>query len=356
MMLAFGGGGQFAGKEPPRPLGVAMWETLCDSEATCGGHRQAKSIPLMTLALPSSINSNGIFPFLAQLASVENEESIELDFAELRRVSPGALVGLVATVTRWMRQGKQVFFLNLNQCAITGYLQRMDVLRTCGIDVPESFTRHESRGRFVPVQPVRPDVEKLGHDLAACLAPGGDDYEHPMASLYDLSWYVFTETANNARQHSRGLGYVAAQVARQEGLLRLAVADNGKGIRQSFIEAGLPWADGLSDGPAILKALDAKISSKGSPANEGVGMTLISSLVKQSNGWLLVVSGAGVVRLEPGKEPLVQCLPLEARYEGTLVVTAFRQKEVTDFASLLHEAKMQNGLLPNRGITGSFQP
>ena len=309
----------------------------------------------MHLRIPTQINADGLLPFLSHLSTAGDATEIDLDFAGLRRVSPGALVALVAAVTRWLRQQRKVSFLNLDQCAITGYLQRMDALSACGADLPETFRRHESRGRFVPVQLVDHEVDQMGHEMAACMAPGGDEYGHPHASLYDLAWYVFTETANNARQHSRGFGYAAAQVARTEGLVRLAVADNGKGIRQSFIDAGLVWAEELTDGEAILRALDPRVSSKGHPTNEGVGLTLVSGLVRQTRGWLLVVSGKGVVRLRPGKTPEVQLLPENGRFDGTLVVTAFRQSDVTDFAALLHGAKFDAGLLRTGVQSGNFK-
>ncbi len=246
-------------------------------------------------------------------------------------------------------------FLNLDRCAITGYLQRMDVLKTCGADLPENFRRHEARGRFMPVQLVDHDVDRMGDEMACCLAPGGEEYEHPLAALHNLAWYVFTETANNARQHSRGFGYAAAQVARSEGLVRLAVGDNGKGIRQSFVDAGLPWVGEMNDGQAILKALEPKVSSRGRPTNEGVGLTLVSGLVKQTRGWLLVVSGTGVVRLVPGRSPEMLTLPDGGHFPGTLVITAFRQKDVTDFASLLHDAKIESGLLRRNVQSGTFK-
>lgn len=207
----------------------------------------------------------------------------------------------------------------------------------------------------MPVQLVDHDVEKMGQELASCLAPGGEDYDHPHAAMYDLAWYVFTEMANNVRQHSRGLGYAAAQTMRSEGLVRLAIADNGKGIRQSFVDAGLPWSHDVNDAEAILKALTSKISSKGRPTNEGVGLTLVSGLVKQAHGWLLVVSGRGVVILKPGGEPNVSVLPSGASFDGTLVVAAFRQQHVKNFADLLHEAKVKAGLLQIRPSVGNFK-
>lgn len=310
----------------------------------------------MRLQLPAQINAEGLLPFLSLLSSVAETEDIQLDFSGLRRVSPGGLVALVSMVTRWLRQHKKVVFVNLDRCAITGYLQRMDVLRVCGAELPEHFCRHDARGRFMPLRLIDHEVERMGAEMAACLAPGGEVYEHPLEGLYSLAWYVFTETANNARQHSLGLGYAAAQVARSEGLVRLAVGDNGRGIRQSFIDAGLSWAHTMTDGEAILKALEPKVSSRGRPTNEGVGLTLVSGLVNQTRGWLLVVSGTGVVRVAPGRAPEVLHLPACGYFAGTLVVTAFRQKDVTDFASLLHDAKIQAGLLRSSVSTGTFKP
>ena len=309
----------------------------------------------MRLKLPANINADGLLPFLSLLASVGDETEIEMDFAGLRRVSPGGLLALVATTTRWLRQHRKVIFSNLDRCAITGYLQRMDVFRACGVDLPEAFVRHDSRGRFVPVSLIDHGVDAMGSELAACLAPGGEEFGNPHAALYDLAWYVFTEVANNARQHSRGLGYAAAQAARTEGLVRLAIADHGRGIRQSFIDAGLSWAAELDDGTAILRALEPKVSSRGRPTNEGVGLTLVSGLVRQTQGWLLVVSGSGVVTIKQGGAPAVQTLPDSGYFQGTLVVTAFRRDHVNDFAALLHEAKIQAGLLRKGGSSGRFQ-
>ena len=145
-------------------------------------------------------------------------------------------------------------------------------------------------------------------------------------------------------------------MTRSAGLVRLAVADNGRGIRQSFVDAGLSWAEGLSEGEAILAALEPRVSSRGRPTNEGVGLTLVSGLVRQTRGWLLVVSGTGAVRLRPGNAPEVQLLPDGGRFDGTLVVTAFRQQDVTDFAALLHAVKIQAGLLQTGAQAGRFQP
>ncbi len=270
-----------------------------------------------------------------------------MDFSELRRVTPAGLVALAATVFRWQRENRSVRFEGLKACSILGYLQRMDLFKTLGIELREKFSRHEAKGRFVPIRLIDHEVDKMGTELAGCLAPGGEDYEHPMAHLYSLSWYILTEIANNARQHSGGKGFVSAQVNRTEGFVRLAIADNGRGILKSF--DGFDWSKNMTDAEAIKKALLPTVSCKGSPTNEGVGLTLVAELVKQTKGWFLIVSGGGTVQIAPYKSFEVKDLPNAARYQGTLVVLTFAQQNVGDYAEQLHAAKIKAGLLQRPG-------
>lgn len=300
----------------------------------------------MRLALPEIVNADGLLPFLSLIGTGSGEHEVTLDFGALRRVSPAALVALSAQVSTWRQAGVAVHADGLDRCSILGYLQRMDLLEVCGFSRPEKFSRHDARGRFVPVRAIDHRVEEMGSDMALCVAPGGDDWEHPLAGLYDLVWYVLTEMGNNVRQHSGGTGFVCAQVGAAEGLVRLAIADNGRGILRSFREVGLSWAAGLDDTGAILKALEPRVSSKGSPTNEGVGLTLTAKMAELASAWLLVASGRGVVRWNPGSGKLhTDTLPEAGTYPGTLIAITFRQDRVRDFAQLLDQAKRASGLL-----------
>jgi hypothetical protein len=308
----------------------------------------------MEILLPKRVNAEGLLPFLGTLATPPNGEQVVVDFSDLRWVSPAALAALACAVERWRRAQHPVIFRGLEQCTITEYLQRMDILRVCDVDLPEHFKRHEAKGRFVPVQKVETPVDVMGSAMAACIAPGGEDYGHPMSALYDFIWYVITETANNVRQHSGGVGYATAQVTQAEGFVRLAIADNGRGIRQSFINAGLPWAAALDDVGAIQKALLPLVSSKGTPTNEGVGLTLSTGLAKLAKAWMLIVSGRGLARLLPDGRQEFSELPSGGFYHGTLVALTFKQAHITDFAQLLMAAKVEAGLLQSPGTRGNF--
>ncbi len=307
------------------------------------------------VTLPAYIHAEGLPSFLGLIGQSISDKDIVVDFGPLRRVSPAGMVSLVATVKRWQREGHRVFFDNMEACAITGYLQRMDLFNTCGLKLPEKFVRHESAGRFVPVRKLEYPVENLGNEMAACVAPGGDDLGHPMESLYDLTWYVLTEVANNTRQHSGGLGFASAQVISSTGLVRIAIADNGKGILQSFRDAGFGWARNLDDAGAINRALEPFVSSKGSPTNEGVGLTLVAGLARQTKAWLLIVSGKARLTMGNNGNIRSEALPNGAEYKGTLLAMTIPQKTVKDFAALLTVAKSEAGLLRSPGLTGNFE-
>jgi len=102
----------------------------------------------MILTLPERIHADGLLPFIGHLSGVGQEQEIQINFEFLKRVTPAGLVVLVATVTKWLRESRRVELVNLGKCVITGYLQRMDVLKACGATLPESFQRHVAKGRL----------------------------------------------------------------------------------------------------------------------------------------------------------------------------------------------------------------
>ncbi|MCX6952724.1 MAG: hypothetical protein NTV51_11250 [Verrucomicrobia bacterium] len=314
----------------------------------------AASKTVHRIVLPAQINARGLLDFLALIGQPIEADLIALDFTGLQRIYPAGVTALVAVIKYWERCGKTISYEGLTECAITSYLQRLGVLASCGIGLPERFRRFEPKGRFVPLQPIGLDVTGLGNAMAACVAPGGDDLDHPLSGLHDLVWYVVTELANNVRQHSGGTGCASAQVTRADGFVRLALADNGKGILKSFQDAGLPWSQDLNDQDAILKAIKPRISSKGTPTNEGVGLTLVTEMVRQTEAWLLIVSGHGVLTLEPNGKVESRLLAGSGTYPGTLVGVTIRQSGVQDFAALLTAAKVEAGLLHRHNPTARF--
>lgn len=194
----------------------------------------------------------------------------------------------------------------------------------------------------------------MGSEVASCIAPGGDDYEHRLSHIHSLAFYVITETANNVRQHSRGKGFISSQVTREDGLVRIALADNGRGILRSFQDAGFDWSADMDHTGAILKALEARVSSSMNEINKGVGLTLVLGLTRLMSAWLLIVSGNGVYTLNAKGEGNIRLLPDGGFYRGTLIGLTFAQSAVDDFPDLLHRAKVQAGLLRDNVVKINF--
>lgn len=180
----------------------------------------------------------------------------------------------------------------------------------------------------------------------SCFAPGGDDYGHPNAGFYDFLVYAVTEMGNNIRQHSSGIGFAAVQSSQVDGMVHLALADNGCGVLRIFQRVELPWSRDMTDEAAILKAIEPRVSCKSGQPNEGVGLTILSSVVSKMKGWLMVASGAGMARLTPRSGLEAGQLPDGGHYHGTLVALTIRRSAAATFSDYLQATKIDKGLLP----------
>jgi hypothetical protein len=309
------------------------------------------------LTVPKTINADGLLPFLGLLAAHADAAELRIDFGGLRRVSPAGLAALTAFMAGRERQRLATKVVGLETCGIRDYLRRMNLLRLCGWeDGEESFARRDPGGRFVPLEEIGHRVEDLGARIAACIAPGGEDYESANGGLYDAAWYLITEMANNVRQHSRGVGFVAAQTTQADGFVRIAIADCGCGIPGSLKEAGFPRVRDLADEDIIEQAMAARVSSKGQPSNEGVGLTLSARIVDLMGGHMLVASGGGSVIRSGQAMPKKGGFGRGARFPGTLVAISFRRSAAADFESKLHQAKELEIPLRASPNPATFQP
>lgn len=158
---------------------------------------------------------------------------MELNLARVKFWVPGATAALLAAVRRWQESEVPVTFAGIEECEALCYFQRMDVVTLLGIELPEHFHRHSGTSRFVEVKEIGASVmtytDALPDEIARCIVPNP---EHVDARM--LATYIMGEIINNCRQHSRGPGFVSAQVYPQKGEVRIGVADAGIGLRESF--------------------------------------------------------------------------------------------------------------------------
>jgi hypothetical protein len=207
----------------------------------------------------------------------------------------------------------------------------------------------------VPLEEIGHDTASLGNKIAECIAPGGEEFGNEHANQYDTAWYLITELANNVRQHSRGLGFISAQRTISDGFVKLAFGDCGCGIPTSLRDALPDSTRDLPDEDVIEKALVARISSKGPPANQGVGLTLSARIVSLMDGSLLIASGNGIVVRQPAVISVKRNLLGGGRFPGTLIAITFPFDGASDFNGKLLKAKELEKLLPSSPRSVSFQ-
>jgi len=233
--------------------------------------------------------------------------------------------------------------MNHLQCPASGYLQRFDLFNSLGIKLQETFTRHEPGNRFVPVCRIARGgarrIEDVYTDLAGVLAPedgSEEDWESGEGGAYSFFEHSISELGNNVMQHARAPGYVCAQYYPSNDLVRLAIADSGIGICESFRVSESPlWGDGLTHLDAMKLALAPHKSSKlhqrsawgGEPVNAGVGLTVLDGLAKETGGNLLVISGRATYTSWSGFGELSGSLV----YNGTLCAFTVPRAEAMHF-------------------------
>ena len=316
---------------------------------------------MIVVRLPSTVYDDSLSDFLAQLALGEkhSEGELILDFQEVRFYVPAALATLLATVNRWQKESLNVGFMNYECCPAFGYLQRMDFFNLSGVELPENFVRHDASGRFVPLCHVgvgtQGRVKEICGELARCVFPDLADIGDPESSgPYDMLEYAASELINNVIQHACGPGYVAAQIYAKSGLVRLAVADSGIGIRQSFARYEPPfWDPKMTHLDAVRTALQPKVSSKtylgsawGESVNAGVGLSMLKEVARHADGLFTLVSGNGFYQhnhLEKRSFPTE--INLLESYSGTICALQLSQQKLGNLQQVLQNAKQGIGLL-----------
>ena len=306
------------------------------------------------IRLPRFVAENNLLALVTQLGQGNGREAVTIDFADVKFMIPGAIVALTAKVAGWKARGVSVDFTNFERAEAYRYLQRMNLFRVCGWDLPESFRRHDPRERFVPVRRItgQQDPDRLANEVASVIVPDlTDAWDPDHTGPFDFVEYAISELARNVSNHSRGTGFVCAQYYQSKDSVGVCIADDGIGIRQSF-QNSPHWRDGMSDRDAVRLALQPEVSSKshlrtlyGASENAGVGLTLLEGLSRKTHGEFLVISGSGYYA--PHSDGNFR---EGYGFQGTLCAMTFRRSEVRNFATLLYAAKLDAGLIqPQRG-------
>lgn len=265
--------------------------------------------------------ANEILPFLSTLVDDESQ-AVVIDAARLRFVAPLGICGLAAGCHVLHERGQAVRIVGLSN-SLENFFDRMDVFKYCHIEHEPRVARAPMEDALVEVRCLATEGEAndvavaIGNAMTGRIMRGQDDPEDPEGMQPRLSErlslplnYVLSELLDNAVTHARRDGFggaqvwVAANYYPSQGLVRMAVVDNGCGFLRSL--AGHEKVRGNpTDRHAIATALEPFVSCNrevgilDSSANQGIGLTVSRDIAAASDGHIEVFSGSGGVCTRP---------------------------------------------------------
>ena len=301
------------------------------------------------VSIPARVFEDQMPRLLALLGKAEGQPSIVIDIAAVKFLTPAAIVSILARCSRWRREDREILLAGVDSCESLGYLQRIDFLSQLQVEIPENFVRHDAADRFVPVQILsfaKGSVDRIASEITRCTLPNAP----PEDDVYRLLQYAAGELLSNAKYHSAGRAFVCAQFFPARNLVRIAVADDGIGIRGSFLNTS---REGEADTPdnAIRLALQPKVSSAllrpnfnpyAGQNHKGVGLSITRILAKESFGQLSIATEDGWFDEIRGRE---QARHRESVFfPGTLVAVSLNRDQIADYAAMHARAMSEIGM------------
>lgn len=301
------------------------------------------------ISIPSRVWESQLPRLLVLLNQAEAHPAVVIDIAAVKFLAPAAIVVILARWHRWKREGKGVSLVGMESCENLGYLQRIDFLTHLGVEIPENFIRRNPAGRFVPVQTLNfagGDVDKIASEITRCTLPDVDFED----DVYRLLQYAAGELLSNAKYHSGGRAFVCAQFFPKSSQVHIAVADDGVGIRESFLNTSREHEAGTPD-TAIRLALLPQVSSvllRPNPNpysgqnHRGVGLSVTRCFARKSCGRLSIASENGWFDEIHGLEQTRPSQPIY--FPGTLVAVTLHRDHIADYAEMHAEVMSEIGM------------
>lgn len=303
------------------------------------------------IALPPRVFEEHLPKMLGLLRTGDDFTSITIDISNVRFLTPAALVTILACCHRWRQEGKALSLAGTGQCESLGYLQRIDFLRHLGVELDEDFRRRPEANRFVPVRSLTfasGSVDQTASEITRCVFPDA----HVDDDVFQALQYAAGELLSNAKYHSGGRAFVCSQYFPERSLVRIAVADDGQGIRRSF-EGTTRETDADTAANAIELALEPQVSSAnlrpltnpyGGRNHRGVGLTITRILAKEAGGRLIIASEDGWFDESHGERIALGGTP--PFFPGTLVSLTLHRDQIADYAAMHASAMAEIGMAP----------
>ncbi|QIN36819.1 ATP-binding protein [Legionella longbeachae] len=201
------------------------------------------------------------------------------------------------------------------------YAARMKLWESIDIEPPLIVNSRNANGRFLPVHSFNRsyrDVISVGNKLAEVVI------QTASLEYQDTINICLQELVNNFFDHANAEDNLPCLVAAQSwpkgGVVQIAIADSGIGIRNSLSKDD-NLVEELKKGNACEISSRYGVSSKLNNGHSGYGLTLAKDLMKQANGRFILVSGNEIfIASGDDEKALISTNP----WTGTLLVLEWK--------------------------------
>jgi anti-sigma regulatory factor (Ser/Thr protein kinase)/anti-anti-sigma regulatory factor len=299
---------------------------------------------VLRVKVPGKVTFDTIGKVLEQLelatrASEANEAcKVLLDMTSVIFCSPTGITILAAALEDLWVRGllAEGAILLPRGPLVRQYIQRMNFLTELEVKVPEDFVRREAKG-FHPVTHVR-DEQAVG-DAGRALIEALQEHTSLDERAANTLKSCMSEVVENVFYHAESPvdALVSAQAYKKKKRTELVIADTGRGIREA-LEASPDYKGQVdNDCSAIRLALEKNVTNTGDPFR-GIGLWVVSEVIRRNEGELLVLSNEGGVRIGPEYDKNV----MDHFWPGTLVVLEFRTDRPIDTLPVYASAEFPN--------------
>lgn len=281
--------------------------------------------------------------------NIATPEPFDIFRFDMRRLSFASISQIVAIAQLYVWANHLHADVSLGDIPpdVEQYASRMDLYKLIGVAHRESFARHMSDDRFVPLRRITDyeDVNAIAADLTNVVMRRLT-VDESVRNAVDFS---FGEILDNIVQHSGSPigGVAAAQYYPNKHYLELCVSDSGRGI-PSTMASNCAYRS-LTSSQLMAKAFEEGCGERVGAeflgqdgAGMGMGLTIAERFVRKCGGIMWVVSSNEAVTVTSAGVAGSKAY----WYPGTILV----MRVPTNMGTVINA----DDIYPGRGYTGRF--
>lgn len=322
----------------------------------------------IVIPVPRRLTLESTVQFACQLRDVPASASYVIDFYDVGRIEPFAMLFLSSELQRFASKRSESEFVAINyeKCTYAGH---MGFFKSFGLDFGKSAGEARGSGTYIPItiydvdvikqraaenyKAVGEFVEKLAEEMARILTRmnSGD--------LFDTLTYSIREIVRNVVEHSESNQFgFCAQYWPSYSAVELAILDRGIGIRSGL--SPNPHLNIASDREALNMCLMPGISGRAFRgarrnlndvwANSGYGLYMTSRLCREGGSFFIASGDTGLYLSENKKRYL------ETPFNGTAIKLTLNIKRLNSLSGMLNRYRddaSKNDISNNHFVSAS---